>query len=220
LIVFNYEYGLTLSPSRTKKSEDLPILRPLRDDSESLIICPSEGGNSETSPLRNGKTYNTSPSVPISVVESKLKSMLGNVALKVFDSLQREMMNCDDAKTAGTFPQWLLTATRRVRPKANDEPNSLAAGAGSGVASVLNAAVPNIKKLQSGRLRKFMGDLCMQVCSPVDALAHYSAAIADGRQCSDSLWLAGSLEGYAAAILTLLGSKPSAGAVYSRSSEL
>jgi Transport protein Trs120 or TRAPPC9, TRAPP II complex subunit len=148
--------------------------------------------------------------------------MLGNIALKVFDSLQKEMINCDDARTAGTYPQWLLAATRRVRPKANDEPNSIAAGAGaaSGVASAQNAVVPNTKKLQSGRLRKFMGDLCMQVCSPVDALAHYSAAIADGRQCSDSLWLAGSLEGYASAILTLLGSNPSAGAVCSRSCAL
>ena len=223
LIVFNYEYGLTLSPSKTKKAEDLPILRPLRDDSESLIICPSEGGNSEVSPVKNGKTSNSSLSGPISVVESKLKAMLGNIALKVFDSLQKEMISCDDARSAGTFPQWLLAATRRVRPKANDEPNSITPGAGAGagagaaagVASAQsNAVVPNTKKLQAGRLRKFMGDLCMQVCSPVDALAHYAAAIADSRQCSDSLWLAGSLEGYAAAVLTLLGSKPSAGVIH------
>lgn len=219
LIVFNYEYGLTLSPSKTKKAEDLPILRPLRDDSESLIICPSEGGNSEVSPVKNGKTSNSSVSGPISVVESKLKAMLGNIALKVFDSLQKEMISCDDARSAGTFPQWLLAATRRVRPKANDEPNSITPGAGAGAAAGVasaqpNAVVPNTKKLQAGRLRKFMGDLCMQVCSPVDALAHYAAAIADSRQCSDSLWLAGSLEGYAAAVLTLLGSKPSAGVIH------
>lgn len=217
MIVFNYEYGLTLSPSKTKKAEDLPILRPLRDDSESLIICPSEGGNNETCLLKNAKAYDPSPSGPVSVVESKLKAMLGNIALKVFDSLQKEMTNCEDARAAGTFPQWLLTATRRVRSKAIDEPNSIASGVGVGVgvaSAQTNVAVPNTKKLQAGRLRKFMGDLSMQVCSPIDALSHYSAAIADGRQCSDSLWLAGSLEGYAAAVLTLLSSKPSAGGVH------
>ena len=164
------------------------------------------------SPSKNGKTLTSSG--PVSVVESKLKAMLINISLKLFVSLQTEMANCDDARAAGTFPNWLLAATRRVKPKANDEPNLSATG--TGIVQTGNAATASTKKLQAGRLRKFMGDLSLQVCSPVDALLHYTAAIAESRQSSDFLWLAGSLEGYAAAVLTLLSSKPSAGTVQCR----
>lgn len=57
------------------------------------------------------------------------------------------------------------------------------------------------KKNSIGRIRKWMGDLCLQVCSPLDALEHYSKAITECRNGGDAMWLAGSLEGFVAAIL-------------------
>ena len=56
-----------------------------------------------------------------------------------------------------------------------------------------------------------MGDLCLQVCSPVDAIHQYTAAVTESRATLDLLWLASALEGYAAAVLTLLSHKPLAG---------
>lgn len=51
-----------------------------------------------------------------------------------------------------------------------------------------------------GRVKKRMGDLCLQMCSPMDSLEHYAAAIQECRASGDLLWLAGALEGYAASI--------------------
>lgn len=51
-----------------------------------------------------------------------------------------------------------------------------------------------------GRVRKRMGDLCMQMCSPMDSLEHYAAAVSECRSAGDYMWLAGALEGYASAI--------------------
>ena len=42
------------------------------------------------------------------------------------------------------------------------------------------------------------------MCSPVDAIEHFTQAIAECRSLNDQLWLAGALEGYATAILLLL----------------
>ena len=61
----------------------------------------------------------------------------------------------------------------------------------------------------AGRLRKFMGDVCLQLCAPVDALAHYAAAILACKTVPDPLWQAAAMEGYAAAVLILLDQSPS-----------
>ena len=62
----------------------------------------------------------------------------------------------------------------------------------------------------AGRLRKFMGDLCLQLYAPVDAITHYAAAAVACKTVPDPLWHAGALEGYAAAVLILLDQSPSA----------
>ena len=200
LIVFNYDYGLTVSPSKSKKVEDLPILRPLGDDPDSLIICPSESDNSQISTIKKSESDNkiSELSVTISAVEGKLKLMLAGIALKIFESLQKEMTQCEECRTLGTFPQWLLTATRKPRTNPSDDV----------ITNNTNHSLALAKKNQNGRLRKFMGDLCLQACSPIDAIGHYTAAVSDLRQTLDMLWLAGALEGFSAAILTLISHKP------------
>ena len=42
------------------------------------------------------------------------------------------------------------------------------------------------------------------MCSPRDAIIHYTTSIEHSRQTGDNMWLAGALEGYAAAVLLLV----------------
>lgn len=70
----------------------------------------------------------------------------------MYESLQKEMLNCEEARCTGTFPHWLLQASRRSRSKVSDETETLSLG-----------IMALTKKVQSGRLRKFMGDLSLQV---------------------------------------------------------
>ena len=148
MIVFNYDYGLTVSPSKSKKVEDLPILRRLGDDPDSLIICPSESDHIPT--VKNDQNGNkiNGLSASISAVEGKLKVMLTGIALKIFESLQKEMAKCEGCRVLGTFPQWLLTATRKPRTNPSDE------------------VITNTTNYS----------LALQARSPVDAIGHYTIA--------------------------------------------
>ena len=60
------------------------------------------------------------------------------------------------------------------------------------------------KKRPAGRLLKWMGDLSMQACSPLDAIYLYESSITECRALDDHMWLAGALEGYASALLLLI----------------
>ena len=55
--------------------------------------------------------------------------------------------------------------------------------------------------LRHGRLRKSIGDVCLMVGSPLDALEHYETSAELSRQVGDTCWQAAALEGRACAIL-------------------
>lgn len=79
-------------------------------------------------------------------------------------------------------------------------------GSGKGshkASSAQTITSPSSKKRPGGRIHKWQGDLSLQVCSPLDAVEHYVAAISECRAQNDSLWLAGALDGYACAVLLL-----------------
>lgn len=86
-------------------------------------------------------------------------------------------------------------------------------GLNSGLTSSLNSPSggslssknrPKKKQYYSARIRKWMGDLCMQLCSPLDAIDYYVSAISENRGIADNnLWLASALDGYAQAILLI-----------------
>ena len=69
--------------------------------------------------------------------------------------------------------------------------------------TAVHVSTRTYKKRPAGRILKWMGDLSLQVCSPLDAIANYSSSIAECRAIGDQLWLAGALEGFAAAVLLL-----------------
>lgn len=85
---------------------------------------------------------------------------------------------------AGKYPAWVLATTAFDDPSDNADPKKL-------------------KKRMSGRIQKLIGDMCMQVCSPRDALEHYNIACADCKANNDAVWYASALEGAAAAIMLL-----------------
>lgn len=62
----------------------------------------------------------------------------------------------------------------------------------------------SFKKKCLGRMRKHIGDLCLLVGCPSEALSNYSAAIDLLRAVSDLLWLSAALEGQCVASLSLL----------------
>ena len=157
LVVFNYDYGLTVNLSPNSIDIDSPILRPLSDDCDSLILCAPEGEDKDkiqSSQNKSKVASNPQVNINLSSVELKLKNMLSNISIKIYESLQREMLNCEEARSLGTFPSWLLQESRRSRSKVSDDTETLSLG-----------IMSLTKKIQSGRLRKFMGDLSLQVPS-------------------------------------------------------
>ncbi|CAN0043484.1 unnamed protein product, partial [Hapterophycus canaliculatus] len=55
-------------------------------------------------------------------------------------------------------------------------------------------------KRRVGRLHKWIGDTCLLLGSPKDALEHYSQSMSETKASTDPLWHAGCLEGYAACL--------------------
>lgn len=76
---------------------------------------------------------------------------------------------------------------------------------GGSTLSVMGKKLSSIQlKRQQSRLKKWMGDISLQVCSPGDAMESYLSSIADLRSYSDNLWLAGALKGLAMSIFLVL----------------
>ena len=106
-----------------KHQEELPILRPLSDDKDSLILCPPEGESKIKQPEeilekqdksdnnkndKNDKNrkilgQNSKLMTNLSAVESRLKIMMAGISVGVFESLQKEMLSCEEARGTGTF---------------------------------------------------------------------------------------------------------------------
>lgn len=76
-------------------------------------------------------------------------------------------------------------------------------------ASSSSSSRRHLQSFKHGRVRKWMGDLCMQVCSPLDALAEYtlslailkSAAVQSEGEEESVVWQAWAHEGIASSIL-------------------
>ena len=188
-MVFNHDTSLLAAGNKAGKPL---VLKPLPDDPQSLEICPPEGEC-------NGR----------SLIETYLRTVMTHAAAKIFGVFLREMQSCEECKNQQTFPRWLATAMKMggVKRSPSSQTASREATGNGGVDDKKIGPILD-KQVLAGRLRKFMGDLCLQVCSPVDALGHYVAAVAACKTHTDTLWHAGALEGYAAAVLTFLDQSP------------
>ncbi|CAG5123434.1 unnamed protein product, partial [Candidula unifasciata] len=67
----------------------------------------------------------------------------------------------------------------------------------------------SFRKKCMGRLRKHLGDLCMQAAMPGEAVLHYNTALDLLRSVNDFLWMGGCLEGLSCAAIVLAYPKTS-----------
>lgn len=164
------------------------------------------------------------------MIDVHLQEVMCNAAVKLILSLERQMDFAEDCRVKNIMPNGLALFTpyddvdEIAQLNSSAKNNGVGVGRGgagggagatggtaAGLLSGLRAANPAslkpqqlYKKKPSGRIRKWMGDLCLQVCSPIDAIEQFIPAIIDCRALGDSLWLAGALDGYATAVLLLL----------------
>eukprot|EP01033_Poteriospumella_lacustris_P010402 gene10402-7397_t len=124
-----------------------------------------------------------------SMLDVHFRQVMAQTSVQLVQALEAQMDHCEDARLRGAFPANPSLVT------CFDEKDDARGG------SAKTAKV--FRKRPAGRIRKWMGDLSLQVCSPLDAVDHYVAAIGESRAQGDALWLAGALDGYASAILLL-----------------
>ena len=151
------------------------------------------------------------PFARYSMVRVHLSVNMENASIKIIQAFEEQMQICETAKSKGSLPEG---SARLPLCTFFDEIDERETEVQSGQIDDLRTSVTNArrekefakgsyKKRPAGRLLKWMGDLSLQVCSPLDALQHYGSSINECRLLGDQLWLAGALEGFAAAILLL-----------------
>ncbi len=183
-------------------------------DPNLLIVFPPEGKCNEGG---------------VSMIEVHLQEVMTDAVVKIIISLEQQLVICEENRIKNTIPATISLSTiyDELDEASNNNSNNnnnnsisvsrdsfnimststknfnniLAAPANANTRKVGSSAY---KKKPLGRLKKWMGDISLQVCSPIDAIDHYNTAIQECRNNNDSLWLAGALEGYVTAILLLI----------------
>jgi hypothetical protein len=153
-------------------------LKPFKQDPDSLNIFPPEGD------CEGG-----------SMIVVHFKEVMCLAAVKLIQTFERFMEILEDARLRNIIPTELPLNT------VYDDREDVGMVKDSNGVFIPNRNKKAYKKKPSGRIHKWMADLSMQVCSPLDAVDHYIAAIVDSRSLGDSLWLASALDGYASVIL-------------------
>ena len=199
LFVFNYKFDMPSSHLSTSSS--LKIF----DDPAAVVIFPPEGNCQE------GQT---------NMVEVHLKEVMSHDTVKMITSISAQMELCEMSRLENNIPNTVPLTTihdeidaMQYNQEETGEFSRLVST--SGISSALVSSISarsgviigtkgKFRKRPSGRLQKWMGDLSLQVCSPIDAIERYTAAISECKALNDELWLAGAYDGYACAILLLL----------------
>ena len=182
-------------------------------DPNLLIVFPPEGMCNEGG---------------VSMIEVHLQEVMTDAVVKIILSLEQQLVICEENRIKNTIPPTISLSTiydeidEANNNNSNNNNNIISVSRDSlGIMSASAKNLNNIlaaptnantrkvgsstyKKKPLGRLKKWMGDISLQVCSPIDAIDHYNTAIQECRNNNDSLWLAGALEGYVTAILLLI----------------
>jgi hypothetical protein len=99
---------------------------------------------------------------------------MATISRKVFSSIEQQLAAFSDAKARNQPPP-----PPHLYTNLDDEQTAKQlAKKGTGA----------VTKRQIGRLKKWMGDLCMHICAIGDAMELYLAAISDLRPLGDSMW--------------------------------
>ena len=147
--------------------------------------------------------------------DARLRGVLpdGLPLCSIFDEIDEQQQNANQSNAVGNRDNNNTYTTRDSMVATGSGVNYSSSAMGGnkmlGMNSTNNIStkkqfIPMYKKKPSGRIHKWMGDLAMQVCSPRDAIEHYSVAITECKATGETLWLAGALDGYASAVLLLI----------------
>jgi hypothetical protein len=122
----------------------------------------------------------------ISTVQFHCNMIMSDVGVRAIWGLELLMNQADFAKAkVGKVPSWIATTTVfdeygevcQLKTFSADYPFVLLDQ---------NPEQKKSKKRFYGRMRKLMGDMCMQVCSPRDAADHYLAALTECKVHADA----------------------------------
>lgn len=116
-----------------------------------------------------------------SMLAVHLNEVMANAAVRIIASLEQQMVLCEEARVKNALP----ASTSIPLCTFYDDLEERDANA------AVKSKSKTYKKRPLGRVRKWMGDLSLQISSPLDALEHLAVAIAECRALGDSLWLAG-----------------------------
>ena len=111
-----------------------PAPKTLSKDPSSVIVFPPEGNCSEGG---------------VSMLDVHLQEVMSHASVKLIHSLEKQLNHCEEARLANNLPIYAQLTTQYDDLDESD-------GAGSKNRKA-------IKKGLSGRIHKWMGDLCMQV---------------------------------------------------------
>ncbi|KAA8493873.1 hypothetical protein FVE85_5010 [Porphyridium purpureum] len=140
-----------------------------------------------------------------STLRAEIRVQLLPFVASVLDSIERAMV----ATTSPNSTEPLLTYLDHSGASHKDQSGSGASNVSASYSgSGLHAAAESQTKLnkrRDGRVQKLQGDFYMLLGACVDALRSYNAAAERARANSDRLWIAGAMEGAAAALLAQEG---------------
>lgn len=162
----------------------------------------------------------------VRMIDVHLQEMMSGIAVKLFVALENMASAASDEgriKASGKFPHGLnvftiFDETEENAFEGNANNSNARAPVGMGGSSSLNLsnASSKMKRRIPGRLKKIVGDLCLQVCSPIDAIDNFTAAVSELRSQNDSMWLGSAYEGLAVSILQAMRIKLNLEELFSR----
>ena len=207
--MFNYSFDDPQAHSNVA-----PLYTRIKDPA-SLVIFPPDGtcgSNSEAIEYEDA-VNNASHSM----VDVHLQEVMSHAALHIVLALESQVKVCEESRVKNLLPEGLPMSTlfdeldNEPSPREGLATSTTTSGgvlsnyANSNKSLVSRKAAANMyKKKPSGRIHKWMGDLCMQACTPRDAYEHYVNSIAECKALGEQLWLAGALDGFASSIILLL----------------
>lgn len=143
VFVFNYSFDLATF-----------ALTGLKNDSNSVVIFPPDGD------CEGG-----------SMVAVHLQEVMGHASVRIIESLESQLKLCEDYRNKGTVPSDLSLSTFHddIEEVIDSDSTSLPSfSTGSSKQFVPQKSFlgkrQNSKRRVLERLRKWMGDLCLQVC--------------------------------------------------------
>ena len=151
VFVFNYSFDrikIAQTGPNSPEDDDVAALLACAGDPQSVIIFPPEG-------LCEGG----------SMIEVHLQEVMGNAGVMIVAALEKQMAICEEGKFKNQLPIGFKLATHNDEYEMHMDSN------------LHNKLKQAIKKKPIGRIRKWMGDLSLQVNFTLDHMHTYDCII-------------------------------------------